>query len=936
MLTIWGERIDPDRPLPEHPRPQLVRAGWVNLNGRWQRAVTDASQRARPTTWDGEIVVPFSPEAPLSGVGHTLQPDEALWYRRTFRLGGETVGAGRLLLHFGAVDQEAQVWVDGTLVGEHVGGFLPFTLDISDALRNVGDHELVVRCRDRTDTSWHARGKQRLAPGGIWYTPQSGIWQTVWLERVPSRWVERVDHTAHLTRGGEWELELTVHAGGRGAETAEIEVSAAGEVVARVDCPVGKPVRLPLPEARPWSPERPFLYDLEVRLEQDRVTTYAALRVVGTAHTSSGTRVLTLNGEPYLHAGLLDQGYWPDGLLTAPSDEALVADIEMAKRLGFTMLRKHIKIEPLRWYHHCDRLGMLVWQDMVNGGRSYHPAVITAPAVTPLRLDDSAHRLFGRQDAEGRAEFLAEVDATVELLRNTPSVVTWVPFNEGWGQFDAETVTDRIRALDPTRHVDSTSGWHDQGAGDMVSRHVYFRPYRLSERDRRDPRASVLSEYGGYSHRVEGHTWSTAEFGYRRIRDRGVFQRAYLRLQQHQVRPAIARGLAAFVYTQVSDVESETNGLITYDRRVLKVDEEAVRASNDGLRSEFAATYAGPRPVPVVEREITRPVSLTLASGHLNPEAVGFTRTPLVTTDGIGRGRVGKGRNKRWEYWAVTTPTHVVAVVVSDIDYAGVSGLWVLDRRSGTAINQDAITPFGAGVHLPGTLARGLTTLATKALKVQIEEVAGGTRIRARTERVEVDVLAERPDGHESLGVVVPWTERLFQYTVKDVARPAVGRIVVDGALHELPAGESWATLDHGRGRWPHRVHWNWGAGSGRTDGRVVGVQVGGRWTDGTGSVENSLLVDGRLHKISEELVWEYDVDQPMRPWRVHGETVDLTFTPEYDKHTVTDFKLISSRTHQCFGTWSGRVRIGSESDAAEWVRVANVFGWAEDVHQRW
>ncbi|WP_204164718.1 DUF2804 domain-containing protein [Nocardioides daejeonensis] len=333
------------------------------------------------------------------------------------------------------------------------------------------------------------------------------------------------------------------------------------------------------------------------------------------------------------------------------------------------------------------------------------------------------------------------------------------------------------------------------------------------------------------------------------------------------------------------------------------------------------------------ERELTGPASLTLPSGYLNRDAVGFMRTPLLTTDGIGRGRVGAGRNKRWEYWAVTTPSHVVAVVVSDIGYAGVNGLWVLDRGTQEAINQDAITPLGAGVHLPGTLGRGFATVDTSTLKVQIEEVPGGTRIRARSGRIEVDVLARRPEGHECLGVVVPWTDRLFQYTVKDVARPATGSLRVDGVDHTLPAGETWATLDHGRGRWPRRVHWNWGAGSGRTDGRVLGLQVGGQWTVGTGSCENALLVDGRLHKVSEELTWAYDVEQPLAPWRVTGETVDLTFVPEYDKHTVTDLRLISSHTHQCFGTWSGRVLA---TELGEWVRLADVFGWAEDVRQLW
>jgi hypothetical protein len=929
MLTPWGETLDPEAVLPEYPRPQLVRDSYVNLNGRWQHAFTPATVTAVPRTWDGPILVPFSPEAPLSGVGRTLQPDEALWYRRSFTLPTGFV-RDRVLLHFGAVDQDAEVWVDGRRVGGHRGGFLPFTLDVSHALANSVEHELVVRVRDVTDTSYRSRGKQRLKPGGIWYTPQSGIWQTVWLESVPALAVESLEIVPDVERG---ELAVRVRASAQGDAPARITLSAEGRELESIEVAADTEARFRIPSPRLWSPEDPFLYDLDVALGQDRVTSYAALRSVAVGPDAAGRTRLLLNGRPYLHAGLLDQGYWPDGLLTAPSDEALVHDVVTAKELGFTMLRKHIKVESLRWYHHCDRLGMLVWQDMVNGGRSYRPAVITAPVLTPLKLDDRRHSLFGRDDAQGREEFLAETDATVELLRNCPSVVAWVPFNEGWGQFDSVAVTDRVRALDPTRLVDSVSGWHDQGAGDMASRHVYFVPYRLSEADERDPRAAVLSEYGGYSHRVPGHTWTEKEFGYRRIGDRGAFERAYLRLQQAQVRPAIARGLAGFVYTQIADVEQETNGLMTYDRKELKVDPEAVRASHAGLRSEFdAAVGAGARPVPVVEREITEPVDLTRPDGRLAPEAVGWCRTPLVRTDGIGRGRVGRGRNKRWEYWAVTTPTHVVAIVLSHIDYAGVNALWCWDRRTGKVHNQDVVTPFGQGVRMPGTLGGGPARLRSKGLRIEITEVGVGTRIRAIGDRVRVDVVAHRPEGHESLGVVVPWSERLFQYTVKDVARPATGRVWFDGEQIELPAGESWATLDHGRGRWPHRMHWNWGAGSGRTDGRVIGVQVGGKWTDGTGSVENSLLVDGRLHKISEELVWTYDTNDWLKPWRITGTDVDLTFTPEHDKVTETDLKLISSFTHQCFGEWSGTVRLAD----GEVVRVADVFGWAEDVHQRW
>ena len=334
----------------------------------------------------------------------------------------------------------------------------------------------------------------------------------------------------------------------------------------------------------------------------------------------------------------------------------------------------------------------------------------------------------------------------------------------------------------------------------------------------------------------------------------------------------------------------------------------------------------------LVEREITRAVSLTLPDGRLNPDAVGFTRTPLITTDGIGRGLRGRGRNKRWEYWAVTTPTHVVSVVTSDIDYAAVHGIWLLDRGSGEAIAHDAIGVLGGSVRLPGTLGQGPVRTRTKAIKIAIDEVAGGTRIRARGPQVEVDVVAHRPDGHECLGVVVPWTDTLFQYTVKDVARPASGTIHVDGIEHEVPAGESFATLDHGRGRWPYDVTWNWGAGSGIVDGRTIGIQVGGTWTDGTGSVENALVVDGHLSKISEELAWDYTPGNWMAPWRVTGDTVELTFTPFHLRRSVTDLKVFASKTHQCFGHWSGTV----VDDSGAEVAVTDLVGWAEDVHNRW
>lgn len=327
------------------------------------------------------------------------------------------------------------------------------------------------------------------------------------------------------------------------------------------------------------------------------------------------------------------------------------------------------------------------------------------------------------------------------------------------------------------------------------------------------------------------------------------------------------------------------------------------------------------------EREIRTPVSLTSDSGRLNRAAVGWTRTPLHDTDGIGRGRFGRGRNKRWEYWAVTTPTHVAAVVVSDIDYAAVPSLFVLDRRTGEQISVDGIAPFARGTTLPGSLDQGVASARTKRLEIEIRPTPDGNRIWARTDRVELDYVAELSPGHERLGVVVPWSDRLFQYTIKDLARPARGTLTIDGVRHELPTGESWAALDHGRGRWPYSIAWNWGAGTGRVDGSVIGLQVGGQWTDGTGSTENSIVVDGRLTKISDELTWEYSSADWMRPWRIHGGSVDVTFHPEHLRRAVTQLGVLASRTHQGFGTWTGRV-----GD----ITVDGVYGWAEDVRQRW
>ena len=595
LMTRWGKDLDPDDVLQEYPRPQLVRDSYLNLNGYWQYAITTATRDRVPagSEWAGEILVPFSPEAPLSGVGRQLMPEQALWYRRTVDLPAGFAGE-RVLLHFGAVDQGCTVTVNGTPVGGHDGGYLPFTLDITHALVDGPEQEITVRVRDISDTGYHSRGKQKLARGGIWYTAQSGIWQTVWLESVPAMSVGRLVLVPSLDA-----VEVTVlidggdGSGGADASgipgmTAEVVVSADGQTVAEAAVVPGVPHRLPIPDPHLWTPEDPFLYDVQVRLlvdgrETDRVRSYAGLRTVGMGPDAQGRLRLLLNGQPYFHAGLLDQGYWPDGLYTAPSDDALASDIQRAKDLGFNMLRKHIKIEPLRWYYHCDRLGILVWQDMVNGGTSYRHSVVTAPALGAPRRQDNAYLAFGRDDADGRAEFLAELRGTVELLQNTVSLAVWVPFNEGWGQFDANSVTEQLRRLDPTRTVDHASGWHDQGGGDLKSVHVYFVPFRLRKGWLRGSRAVVLSEYGGYSLRIPGHTFNDKEYGYRSFRTRARLKRAYRRLMLRQIEPAVARGLAAAVYTQLSDVEDEDNGLLTYDRAVLKIDAGTVRELNARL-----------------------------------------------------------------------------------------------------------------------------------------------------------------------------------------------------------------------------------------------------------------------------------------------------------------------------------------------------------------
>ena len=575
LTTPWGERLDESRILTEYPRPQMRRDSYLNLNGRWEYAITGSDEP--PQSWDGTILVPFSPESALSGVGRTLEPGQTLWYRRELTVPeGFLPRDGRLLLHFGAVDQEAAVYLNGVLLGRHMGGYNAFTLDATDALgpRNT----LVVRVHDDTDASFHSRGKQKTRRGGIWYTPQSGIWQTVWMEAVPRYYIESLRIVPLFDQSA---VEVTV----RCAQPLQCEATVDGRTVPFTS---GEAARIPMPDFRAWSPEDPYLYDLSVTLGEDRVESYFGMRKMEVRADRGGVKRLFLNGEPYFQSGLLDQGYWPDGLYTAPSDEALIFDIQTAKAMGFNMLRKHIKVEPMRWYYHCDRLGMLVWQDMPSGGGKYRFSTVTLPLITGLHRRDNRYRAFARASSQGRAEYMDELEEMVGQLFNAPSVALWVPFNEGWGQFDSTLVMERLRALDPTRPVDPASGWHDQGAGDLRSLHVYFKPFRFRY-DRRG-RALALSEFGGYNLRVDGHCFNQKDYGYRRLPDAAALWRDFARLYEREVLPAVPRGLCAAVYTQLSDVEDELNGLMTYDRRVVKLDAEDVRELNERLREASPRT----------------------------------------------------------------------------------------------------------------------------------------------------------------------------------------------------------------------------------------------------------------------------------------------------------------------------------------------------------
>ena len=583
-------------PLAEYPRPAMRRDSCEILNGPWQYAITQTAEY--PAAWQGSILVPYSPEAPASGVNRTLQPGQWLHYHRFFA--PPTGTGGRVLLHFGAVDYACAVQVNGHLAGGHRGGYWPFTLDITDLLNGTGRNSLWVAVQDPTGHGTQARGKQTLRPGGMFYPAQSGIWQTVWLERVPDNYIQTLTVTpdydartvtvrVHTAKpGGAVNLWAMVRAGGVtiAEDWGSDEADQDGEVT----------LNIPEEHFFPWSPDTPFLYDLTVGTNQgeeaefDTVHSYFALRKWSCAPDAHGVLRFCLNDKPILLNGLLDQGYWPEGLYTPPSDAAVERELSEVKALGFNLLRKHAKIEPQRWYYHCDRLGLIVWQDIVNGGSAYNLWFVTylTNVLQPLlrRFPDgkACRRLLSRAKPAGREEYAHELADTVQALRCHPCIACWVPFNEGWGQFDAGKAVQALRTLDGTRLVDEASGWFDQGGGDVHSLHNYFYPLRI----RPQKRTVALSEYGGIAWPMPGHEPPHKTYGYGTAKDRQELTASYKKLQLKTVLPQLEKGLSALVYTQLTDVEDEVNGLFTYDRAAVKPDANAVRSVNAALAAEFA------------------------------------------------------------------------------------------------------------------------------------------------------------------------------------------------------------------------------------------------------------------------------------------------------------------------------------------------------------
>ena len=576
MLLKTDYLVD-EIPHSEHPLPQARRDTWLCLNGKWdfhKRTVDNQQENV------GAITVPFSPETLLSGITtdgneFLLKSGEKLVYTRAFTVDDEWL-QGKTLLHFGAVDSECEVFVNDEKIGGHKGGFTAFTLDCSAVLK-AGENTIRVICKDEGTRNGGARGKQNDKRGGIWYTPQSGIWQTVWLETMPTKHIHglKITPDAHTKTvkiqaecGGE-EMTITVFDG----EQTLLSQTFTSETLLQADFEL-------------WSPENPKLYTFTITSNSgDTLHSYFGVRSFGKTRDKNGVARLTLNGKPYFFNGVLDQGYWSDGMLTYPSDKAAIDELTMMKNMGFNTLRKHIKIEPMRWYYHCDRLGIVVWQDFVNGGGEYKFTHVAAFPFLGFHHRDNDYKYFAREGAEGRAEFAQSVDETLCQLYNCPCIGVWVVFNEGWGQFDSAQWTEYVKSVDNTRIIDSVSGWHDQGVGktELKSLHTYYTRLKVPK----DKRPVVLSEFGGYSMKTENHVFDTEkEFGYKTFQTQETLVAAVEKLYLEKLLPLIKQGLCGCIYTQVSDVEEEINGLVTYDRKVVKIPVEKMAAINAKIDEE--------------------------------------------------------------------------------------------------------------------------------------------------------------------------------------------------------------------------------------------------------------------------------------------------------------------------------------------------------------
>ncbi len=565
LMTKWSKDIDRENPLPEYPRPQFVRDSYMSLNGMWKCCIK--KNDSLPFTYTNYICVPFSPETELSGLCRTVGPDDRLFYKRKFTL-EDGFNKGRVFVNFGAVDQIATVYLNGKKLGTHCGGFTPFRFELTANLTD-GENELVVAVRDFTDTKEYTRGKQKIQRGGVWYSPQSGIWQSVWLESTPYKYLKSVKITPDYDGSrvgfryeGTKDVEVLIYEGDKLiADTTEHVVE--------------------LPNFRAWSPEDPFLYNVEFKAEGETIKSYFGMRKFSVGVDSNGIPRLFLNNKPYFHNGLLDQGYYPDGYLTPPSYEAMLHDIQFAKRAGFNMLRKHIKVEPLIWYHYCDVNGIIVWQDMVNGGGKYGMEVSVLPFLG-IKLDDKNYNYFHRTDEEARTLYFTEMKEMINHLYNCPCIAVWTLFNEGWGQFDSENAYKMVKKLDKHRIVDTASGWHDMGTSDVISKHIYFTPIKVKMGER----PYVLSEFGGLGLRIKGHTFNNKMFGYKIYKNAHTLTGAYERLYENTIIPQIKDGLSAAVYTQLTDVEDELNGLMTYDRAIEKVDINKLKKINQKVKIE--------------------------------------------------------------------------------------------------------------------------------------------------------------------------------------------------------------------------------------------------------------------------------------------------------------------------------------------------------------